>query len=77
MATNYRKAKYPVRPWRPRDHTRFAEVLDSLKWESCPNGNCGWEDRAAQKFVDAGFVVKAYSHGNPHVMSIVTIDISG
>jgi hypothetical protein len=75
MATEYRKTKFPCRPWRPKDHQRFEDLFKTLKWESYPNGNSGWEDNAASKFEDAGFIVKKILHGNPAVISIVTIDI--
>ncbi len=74
--TLYKKTKYPCRPWRPHDHKRFEEILDSLKWESCPNGNAGWEDRAQGKFTDAGFVVKEHRTGNPAVMAVTFFDIT-
>ena len=75
MATEYRKTKNPVRPWRPRDHARFADVLGGLKWESYPNGNSGWEDRAAPRFEAAGFRVKHADYGDAANIAIVTLDI--
>jgi len=76
VATEYRKTKRPIRPWRPRDHARFAEVLGALKWESYPNGNSGWEDRAAPRFEAAGFKVKKNDRGDPANIAIVILDIS-
>jgi hypothetical protein len=76
MATDYRKTKSPVRPWRPRDHARFAHIIAGLRWESYPNGNAGWEDRAAHRFEAAGFRVKKNDRGDPANIAIVTLDIS-
>jgi len=75
MATKYRKTSDPIRPWRPRDHTRFESVIKMLKQESYPNGNWGWEDHAAPKFEAVGFRVKFVNHGDPHNVTIITLDI--
>jgi hypothetical protein len=76
MATNYIKTKHPIRPWRPRDHAEFEAVRNSLKWESYPNGECGWEDRAVSKFIAAGFCAVPRGHsGNPAVSALVVIDL--
>jgi hypothetical protein len=75
MATEYRKTKNPIRPWRPRDHADFRAVLDSLKWESYPNGNSGWQDRALPQFEAAGFCRVSGEAGSPAVTALVIIDL--
>jgi hypothetical protein len=76
MATDYRKTKNPCRPWRPADHAAFSAVRDSLKWESYPNGECGWEDRALPKFERAGFVAVPRGHaGSAAVAALVILDL--
>lgn len=76
MATDYRKTKVPARPWRPRDHAAFDTIRDSLKWESYPNGECGWEDRATSLFEAAGFKRVPRGHsGNPATAALVIFDL--
>lgn len=75
MATDYRKTKTPRRPWRPRDHAAFDGILASLKWEAYPNGQCGWEDRATQRFIDTGFAICKSDPGCPAMAAKVTFDL--
>ncbi len=75
MAPDYRKTKRPARPWRPADHAAFAAVRDSLKWESYPNGQCGWQDRALPLFEAAGFKRVSGDGGCPAVSAICTLDL--
>lgn len=75
MATDYRKTARPARPWRPADHAAFEAVLESLKWESYPNGQCGWEDRALPLFEAAGFRRVSGDGGSPAVVAICVLDL--
>jgi len=54
----------------------FNEILEKIRTESYPNGNAGHEDRKAQLFIDAGFVINAEltRYGTPHVPSRIVFD---
>lgn len=68
MATDYRRSK--AAEWTAEDVKKFEEIRNSLKWESYPNGNAGWESRHEDVFVKAGFRWIRHSQGDPRNIGI-------
>ena len=77
MATAYRKTTRPtIANWTAGDHARFDSILNGLKTESFPNGNCGCQDRQHQRFLDAGFVITKQDHGDSFSIAWAYFDLA-
>ncbi len=49
----------------------FEAVRASIKFESYPNGECGWSDEEAGLFEVCGFKVIRKQTGNPHLAGFI------